>query len=294
MKKLILLVLILAIPICLLAEIMNTLEKIEIGEKKDNTLIKLLFSQPIDRKDYRLHYNQNVLSIDLKRTHVLAKIPYLKDNSEIKKISFFNSSPQEITISFELKESCQKLFKENRIKIGQREKGISILVEHSPVIFNKKDKDIVDETLDEYVSPFNIKNIELSKTEVSKTLPSSPFPPLIKGVSALFVVLGTILLCSWGLKKMAKKGIDGKGVINVLAIRHLSSRQMIAIVEIANERLVLGITPTHITTLATLKDDAVRNEDFVKNFNQQTLKARDNMSHVLNILKEKMGELKQI
>ena len=158
---------------------------------------------------------------------------------------------------------------------------------------NEAKKDIVNETLDKYISP--LKTNPDKKMQISENFPQSSLPSLLKSLSALFFILGIILLSFWGFKKIIKRGmknISGQ-MIKVIALHHLSPRQMIAVVDIIGERLVLGITPNQITTLAKLNTSKVDTE-FAVNFRQEALKTENAMSQMLAILKEKMGELKRI
>ncbi len=142
-------------------------------------------------------------------------------------------------------------------------------------------------------------------------LPTSPLGALFKSFSVLLVVIGSILLSLWGWKKLLvlkqkKLGIN-KNFMKILAVHHFSPKQIIALVEIAGQKLVLGITPTQITTL--MKLDSINESpnrskmnnkigiapsEFALNLQQETAKVEQTMSKAVEVLQKKMEQLKKI
>ncbi|GEM_PF-5808945 len=153
----------------------------------------------------------------------------------------------------------------------------------------------------------NIEKTDKSKQSMPSSkvnLPKSLLGALFKSFSVLLVVLGTILISFWGWKKFLmfkqKKLGFHKDFIQILAVHHFSPKQMIVLVEIAGQKLVLGITPEQITTLAKLDETKEKNTnnvfstEFAVNLQKETAKAEEVMSKAVEVLKEKMEQLKKV
>ncbi|MCD6319834.1 MAG: flagellar biosynthetic protein FliO [Candidatus Desulfofervidaceae bacterium] len=177
-------------------------------------------------------------------------------------------------------------------------------------ILSTETENLIGETLNKYTSPLpserNQKEFTLSVgggfNKKEEDLPKSPSSVLFKSFSALFVVLGILLTSFWGWKKimlLKQRGLKGAdNTVKILGMHHFSPRQMIAIVEIGGQRLVLGVTPEHITTLTKLDTDtaigANQPAEFALNFQKEATKVEDTMSKAVNVLKKKIGQLRKI
>ena len=94
------------------------------------------------------------------------------------------------------------------------------------------------------------------KTQASVTQPDSTASsgsPLIQVSGALTVIILFILLAAWVAKRVGfapKRGSSRD--LNVSASISVGTRERVVIVDVQDARLVLGVTPTQITTLHTL------------------------------------------
>ena len=75
-----------------------------------------------------------------------------------------------------------------------------------------------------------------------------------KTFGMLFVVLAVFLLALYLFKRFSG-GMGGKGtadLIRVLSVHHLAPKEKLVLVQVLNETLLVGVTPTRISRLAEL------------------------------------------
>ncbi len=88
--------------------------------------------------------------------------------------------------------------------------------------------------------------------------PVDGWMPIIKMFSALLIVLGVMGLLTYLVKRYypGLKGARGqRPAINVLGTVYLGSKRSIALIGVKDRHLVVGMTPTSMTLLASLKAD---------------------------------------
>jgi flagellar protein FliO/FliZ len=71
-------------------------------------------------------------------------------------------------------------------------------------------------------------------------------------LAGLIIVLGFIAVFAWSLRRFHAMNVRSGLAAKVVGTLALGSRERIAIVEIANQWLVIGITPGRMCTLAKL------------------------------------------
>lgn len=77
-------------------------------------------------------------------------------------------------------------------------------------------------------------------------------PSLGSALQVLFwlvVIVGLILLCAWILRRAGGMATGRGGVIRILTAISLGSRDRIALVEVGEKQILLGISPGRINTL---------------------------------------------
>ena len=76
----------------------------------------------------------------------------------------------------------------------------------------------------------------------------------LKTLAMLLLVLGCIVLILYGMKKIPlfRQNYNGRIRIDILSTLHLSQKEKVAIIEVAGEKIVLGITPAQITYLTSI------------------------------------------
>jgi len=87
---------------------------------------------------------------------------------------------------------------------------------------------------------------------------------LVKSILTLLFILGLLYAALWALRKyMGKTGAPAKGAkaaVRVITTAFLGPKRNIAVVEVAGEVLVLGLTPQSITFLAKVEDAGAKEE----------------------------------
>ena len=78
----------------------------------------------------------------------------------------------------------------------------------------------------------------------------------IKTLAMLFIVLGLLVLVLYFMRRILslRQGSKGELFIRVLSSIHLSPKERIQVIEIAGERMVLGVTQGSISLLTKLSD----------------------------------------
>lgn len=75
---------------------------------------------------------------------------------------------------------------------------------------------------------------------------------LLRVVVGLLLVLASILACAWLARRAGLAGRPAGGVLRQVASLPLGPRQSVAVVQIDDTWLVVGVTPTQLTPLHTL------------------------------------------
>ncbi|MFP6844184.1 MAG: flagellar biosynthetic protein FliO [Thalassolituus sp.] len=119
---------------------------------------------------------------------------------------------------------------------------------------------IVDENSAELPSTVG-NNEQLTTQKPAETVKTQPMlavnPMASAGKVALFlvVIVGLILLLAWLVNKTkAGQFSQSNSQIRLLATLPLGLKEKIAVIEVGDQQIVVGITPQQITTLATLTE----------------------------------------
>ncbi len=84
-----------------------------------------------------------------------------------------------------------------------------------------------------------------------KPIPSSA-GGIFQIILVLILVLGLMIGAAWLLKKFNASGIRSAQGVKVIGGVHVGNRERIIIVEVADQWIVVGVTPTNITALSTM------------------------------------------
>lgn len=71
----------------------------------------------------------------------------------------------------------------------------------------------------------------------------------LKVLVVLGGVVGVILLCAWGARRLGVAGIQRTGPLRVLAVLPVGARERLLLVEVQGVQLLLGVTAQSIRTL---------------------------------------------
>ncbi|MCD4741294.1 MAG: flagellar biosynthetic protein FliO [Desulfobacteraceae bacterium] len=72
----------------------------------------------------------------------------------------------------------------------------------------------------------------------------------------LFVVLVILVLFFYCIRRFSNRGGNGdNGFISVLAVHYISPKEKILLLDVLNEKILVGVTPQKISQLATIDND---------------------------------------
>lgn len=79
-----------------------------------------------------------------------------------------------------------------------------------------------------------------------------PGNPIAEILLALIGILALICVIAWLVKRFSGLNPHGSQHLKTIAVMPLGSRERIAVLQIGERQIVVGITPSHITTLLEL------------------------------------------
>lgn len=83
------------------------------------------------------------------------------------------------------------------------------------------------------------------------------FATSIKMISSLALVLGTVILAMYLLRKAMSRGTEVSGrseIIRILSVRYLGGKSSIVLLDVAGTVIVVGVSPSGMSTLAHIDD----------------------------------------
>ncbi len=154
----------------------------------------------------------------------------------------------------------------------------------------------------EILSPKSIRK-EINIKEAKEYIKSKPVLRLIKEdkkkkeefpvtrlVASLFAVLGILLISLFAWKKMLfLKNRSNQHLIKILGVHHFGTRQSIAIVQIADECFLIGVTPENIQLLTKLN---IRN--FKISSEKESFEEKGDQRAIINVLKSRFNQLRKV
>lgn len=93
-------------------------------------------------------------------------------------------------------------------------------------------------------------------------------------VGGLMLVILTILVLAWVMRRMPGVPSQGQQVIDILAVRVVGTRERLMLVQVGEEQILVGLTPTGMRHLHTLQKNVIlapreqRAGDFASLFNR--------------------------
>jgi flagellar protein FliO/FliZ len=76
---------------------------------------------------------------------------------------------------------------------------------------------------------------------------------LLSTVGGLLLVLAIIIGGAWLVKRYAQLPMGGKGIVRVVGGASVGTRERVVVVEVENQRLLLGVAPGQVRTLHILQ-----------------------------------------
>jgi len=104
-------------------------------------------------------------------------------------------------------------------------------------------------------------------------------------LSMLFVVLIVLVLLFYFIKRFLNKGgSKGNDFISVLAVHYISPKEKILLLDVLNEKILIGVTPQSISKLGTIDSDI----DLPQKKDNKNMKFSDFLSGKLLKTKDKL------
>ncbi len=92
---------------------------------------------------------------------------------------------------------------------------------------------------------------DIAKTKIASDLPG---PDLFQLFSGFIVVIISIVVVLWLLKRLGKMNTTANNQIKVIGGVSLGAREKLVLVEVGSEQIILGVAPGSVRTLHVLKE----------------------------------------
>jgi flagellar protein FliO/FliZ len=97
---------------------------------------------------------------------------------------------------------------------------------------------------------------------------------VLQVVLGLGVVVGTILVLAWGLKKVS--GIQiGNRRLKVIATLPLSTRERVALIQVGEKQILVGVAPGRVSLLESFDQPVIEPEEDVESFADKLKKSME-------------------
>lgn len=73
----------------------------------------------------------------------------------------------------------------------------------------------------------------------------------------LLVIVGLILLLAWGVRRFTNIGPKSAGAMRVLSALPVGNRERIALVQVGDRQILIGVAPGHVSTLHVFEENIV-------------------------------------
>jgi len=79
----------------------------------------------------------------------------------------------------------------------------------------------------------------------------------IKTAGMLFIVIAALVLLLYVIRRFSSAGgvKTGKTVIKVIGMHHFSPKEKVVLLDVLDEKILIGVTPQTITSLGTVKKE---------------------------------------
>lgn len=101
-----------------------------------------------------------------------------------------------------------------------------------------------------------VPTVATAASATAATIAAAPIPAspgsMLQVMTGLLLVLGLLAAIAWSMKKFGAGKHASAGAIRVVGGLPVGSRERILVVEVADQWIVVGVTPTSITALSTM------------------------------------------
>ncbi len=246
----------------------NVLLDVGVLSKKDGKAIVFIFKEPVKRNEWKIKFSENRISVELYGfSSKINDISFLK----IPGVEDFSLSQKEdaVKISFLLKEPIRDLISKKELTFLTKDPnmlGIMLTngyLERFKEKAEEKKEEIPFIKYEELLGDIKKKNPQVQKKPLKKEQKEEKDIlkefSIVRLISGLSIVLGIILVTLFLWKKFISMRYQKRqGIIRILDLHYLGSRQAVAVLQIGEERFLIGITPQNISFLTKVSFEDVK------------------------------------
>jgi len=96
----------------------------------------------------------------------------------------------------------------------------------------------------------------------------------------LLVIVSLILVLAWAVRRFTNIGPKSVGAMRVLSALPVGNRERIALVQVGDKQLLIGVAPGHVSTLHVFDDNIVETQAGNASFGQSGVQSRS-FGHIL-------------
>lgn len=97
----------------------------------------------------------------------------------------------------------------------------------------------------------------------------------------LLVIVGMILVLAWAVRRFTNIGPKSAGAMRVLSALPVGNRERIALIQVGDKQLLIGVAPGHVSTLHVFEENIMSAQSTGVPYQQSTDASARSFSHVL-------------
>ncbi len=105
----------------------------------------------------------------------------------------------------------------------------------------------------------------------------------------LLVIVGLILVLAWAVRRFTNLGPRSVGAMRVLSALPVGNRERIALVQVGDKQLLIGVAPGHISTLHVFDDNVVDPNATVRSYGHPEAAPARGFSQILRSTLQSSG-----
>lgn len=128
------------------------------------------------------------------------------------------------------------------------------------ILFSSVVSAVQEKQIQAQPDPEQVANTTVIEKKNTSFLPGQTFSRTTNNTDALSVSLGLIFILvlifalAWFMKKIGYSNLTGQGQLKIIATLNLGQKEKIALIQVGNQQLLVGVTATQINTLHVLDD----------------------------------------
>lgn len=97
----------------------------------------------------------------------------------------------------------------------------------------------------------------------------------------LLVIVGLILFLAWAVRRFTNIGPRSVGAMRVLSALPVGNRERIALIQVGDKQLLIGVAPGHVSTLHVFEENIVQAQTGNGPFSQSDAAQGRSFGHIL-------------